>query len=304
VPNTSPFVAVASEDSPALDLDLTVLLAVRDGAQEVPDLLESLADQDFAGTWEVVVADNGSRDGTADVVRRWADRLPGFRLLSVPPPARKAGALNVALRQVRGRSVITVDADDVLDRGYLSAMAVALERFDVVGGFLDVAALNPPHLQRRRRAMQQQRLDTFMSFRPVVVGAAFGVRTEVLRSVGGFDPDLRRLSDMDVSFRLALAGATMGFAPDAVVHYRYRDGLRAIYRQEKAYGEGEVTLYVKHRADGLRRRRARRMLADWARILLALRGGGTLSGRAEFVTRLGAAVGRARGSLRHRVLYL
>ena len=285
-------------------LDLTVILAARDAEHEVPVMLGSLAEQSFPGTWEVIVADNGSRDGTAAAARSFSDRLPGLRVVSVPHPPRKAGALNAALQVARGRAIVTVDADDLLAPGYLEAMARALEDHDLVGGRLDVEVLNPPHVRERRRPMQQDGLETLLRFAPVVVGAAMGVRADALRAVDGFDPELRRLSDMDLSWRMHLAGARLGFAPDAVVHYRYRGGLREIFEQERAYGEGEVALYAKHRAAGVPRRRLRSTAAAWVRMLLAVPSARTPAGRARLVTQAGANLGRLRGSLRHRVFYV
>lgn len=286
------------------ELDLSVLLAARDAAGELPLMLGSLARQSFDGTWEVLVVDNGSTDATAEVARSYAGALPRLRVLSAPDAPNKAAALNQALPAVRGRMIVTVDADDSLEPGYLQAMADALGRSDLVGARLEVARVNPPHLLARRRPMQVDGVGTFMRFAPAVVGAAMGVRTDALREVGGFDGTLQRLSDMDVSLRLHEHGASVGFAPDAVVHYRYRDGLAATFWQEVHYAETEAVLYRKHRDAGMPRRRARSTVAAWVRLLLAVPGARTAGGRYRLATRAGAALGRVRGSLRERVLYL
>jgi glycosyltransferase involved in cell wall biosynthesis len=286
------------------ELDLSVVLAARNAADDLPLMLDSLAEQRYDGSWEVLVVDNGSTDATAQVARSYAEVLPQLRVLSAPEAPNKAAALNQVLSDVRGRAIVTVDADDSLEPGYLQAMADALDRSDLVGARLEVASVNPPHLLARRRPMQVDGLGTFMRFAPVVIGAGMGVRTRALRLVGGFDPKLRRLSDMDLSFRLQQQGASLGFAPDAVVHYRYREGLRATFWQEVHYAETEALLYRKHRGAGLPRRRVRSTAAAWVRLLLAVPGARTEAGRYRLLTLAGAAAGRVRGSLRERVLYL
>ena len=286
------------------DLDLSVVLPARNAAGDLPAMLGSLAEQEYDGTWEVVVVDNGSTDGTADVARTFAGALPDLRVLDAGAARGKSAALNLVLDQLRGRSLLLVDADDVLAPGYVSAMVEALERYELVGARIDVDALNPADLRARRRPMQVESLNTFMRYAPVVIGAGMGVRAESLRRIGGFDADLDRLSDMDLSFRLQQDGATAGFVPGAVVHYRYRGGLRATFLQELAYGEGEVVLYRKHRSAGLPRRRLRSTLAAWVRLLGAVPGARTSAGRYRLATAAGAVIGRARGSAAHRVLYL
>lgn len=288
----------------AADLDLSVVIPARDAAQELPVMLDSLAAQHYDGTWEVVVVDNGSRDATAAVAESYRGALPDLRVVAAPSVPRKAAALNTVLDQLRGQALVLVDADDVVEPGYLQAMGDALADHDLVGARLDVDALNPPHLRDRRRRMQQEGLGVLMRYAPVVIGAGMGVRADALRRVGGFDPELERLSDMDLSWRLHQGGARVGFAPTAVLRYRYRDGLVATFEQEVDYAVGEAALFRKHRAAGVPRRRLRTTLGAWVRLVLALPGLGSATGRYRVATMAGAAVGRVRGSVRHRVPYL
>src|SRR5204862_175427 len=81
-------------DAPRL---VSVLIPVRNAARLLPDQLNALAAQDYDGPWEVVVADNGSSDGSASVARRLAGRLPSLRVVDASGrrgagPARNAGA--------------------------------------------------------------------------------------------------------------------------------------------------------------------------------------------------------------------
>jgi GT2 family glycosyltransferase len=75
-------------------------------------------------------------------------------------------------------------------------------------------------------------------------------RRQPLIEVGGFDEELPTQHDLDISWRLAAAGYPATFVPEAVLHYRYRGGVRAVFDQEYGYGEGEVALYRKHRRVG------------------------------------------------------
>src|SRR5436309_9736329 len=103
-------------------VDVTVAIPMRNAAATIAEQLEALVDQDFTGEWEVVVADNGSTDDSRDIVRRFADRLPDLRVLDASQAVGAAHARNVALREARGDVFVVTDADDVVDRGWVTAM--------------------------------------------------------------------------------------------------------------------------------------------------------------------------------------
>ena len=181
----------------------------------------------------------------------------------------------------------------------------ALEAHPVVGGRIDETALNPPWARVRYRPMQGDGLSTLHGFLPVIVGAALGIRREVFQAIGGFDPASTPLIDMDLSWRLQLAGYPLAFAPDAVLRYRYRLGLRATFRQKRTYAVGDVRLARTYAEHGLvRRNQLRAALGTGREVLRSLirirdRGSALLA-----MDVLGGAVGRVQGSIKHRYLFL
>ncbi len=105
----------------AHDLDLSLALATRDRCRLLERTLTSLTLMDTAGArWEVVVADNGSRDATAEVALRFATRLP-LRYAHEPTPGKSA-ALNSVCAALRGRLIAFTDDDVLFDRGWLQAV--------------------------------------------------------------------------------------------------------------------------------------------------------------------------------------
>ena len=95
------------------------------------------------------------------------------------------------------------------------------------------------------------------------------------------------------------------FAPDAVVHYRLRHGLRPLVSQHRHWGLGSVDLYTRFRDRGMPRSSAAGAVRHWLRLLagapvrLPSRGG-----RGVWVSRVAYRWGRVRGSLEHRTVYL
>jgi GT2 family glycosyltransferase len=296
-------VALRHDGAPS-ELTLTVLIAVRDGGHVIADQLEALAGQEFAGSWEVVVADNGSQDDTVGVVEGFADRLPGLRVVDASARRCKAYALNEGAGTARGRSIVFLDADDVIDPGYLTAMAAALEENDFVAARLDPQSLNPPWVLSSRSPGQTDGIVLYLGFLPAAAGCSLGIWRDVLEGVGGFDDTIMVSDDIDLCWRVQLAGHQLQFVPGAVVGYRYRETMRGVFAQARGYGAAVPPLYRRYRAQGMPRRRWHTALRFHAGALVRLAQARSRSDLAACAQMLGFRIGLVKGSIEHRVLYL
>ena len=79
-------------------MDLSVLIATYNRAGHLHDTLRSLATVPTAASWEVVVADNNSRDDTRDVVTAAAQTFPVDLRYVFEAEQGKAAALNAAMQ--------------------------------------------------------------------------------------------------------------------------------------------------------------------------------------------------------------
>ncbi|HSD67805.1 MAG TPA: glycosyltransferase family 2 protein, partial [Vicinamibacteria bacterium] len=113
---------------------VSVLLPVRDAAATLGACLDSLAAQTLADH-EVVAVDDGSRDGSGEILRARGGEDPRLRVF--PGPRRGlVSALNRALAEARAPLVARMDADDVVRSERLLLPAERLERdaaVDVLG---------------------------------------------------------------------------------------------------------------------------------------------------------------------------
>ena len=91
---------------------LSVLLPCRDAAEHLPQAIRSLQLQTYH-EFEVIAVDDGSRDGTGDVLERWADRDERVRVIRLGreglPEALRAGS-----ELCQGELLARADADDVV----------------------------------------------------------------------------------------------------------------------------------------------------------------------------------------------
>lgn len=227
---------------------LTVVIPVLDQAALLDEQLRAIAAQKLSLPFDVIVADNGSRDGTASVIARWGDRDPRFRGIDASRRPGPAAARNAGAAEATGQALAFCDADDVVGPGWLAGCVAALSAADVVAGVFDFDALNG----RSGRSPVQHYASHF-DFLPAGLGANLGVRTDAFRSVGGFDEFLSAGEDIDLCWRLQLQGRRFAAAPDAVVAKRERTDPRSRRRQAISYGRHDAALYRRFRAHGMRR---------------------------------------------------
>jgi hypothetical protein len=127
------------------------------------------------------------------------------------------------------------DADDVVAPGWLQAMADAACHYDLIGGWLDARPLNNHSTRSWHHPWPRDRLPSWLL--PYAVSANLAIWADVLRDLGGWSSEYEAGGeDTELSWRAQLAGYRLGFAPDAVVYYRYRSGLWPMARQAYTIG--------------------------------------------------------------------
>jgi GT2 family glycosyltransferase len=270
--------------------------------------LQALFDQEAAPAFEIIVADNGSSDGSAQLAESLSAQAPaGVQLVVVDCSARTgvSAARNAGVAKSRAARILVCDADDIVSPRWVREMTTALETYDLVGGALDEVTLNPELDATHRRGLDR-RLPVSLQFLPYAVGANVGIRRRVVEAIGGWNESyVGGGDDVDFAWRAQLAGFELGFAPDAVIHYRLRTDLRGSFWQAYRYARNAPRLYRDYRHLGAQRQRVRAVARSWSWIVsrapvVAFAGYGL---RRKWCRRLGMALGRVAGSFANRVVY-
>ena len=223
---------------PAFDAEATLELCLRSLARQ--------SEPDF----ECVVVDDGSRDATAAVARRFAATDERFRLVSAPHVGI-VGALERGLATCRAPVVVRMDADDIAHRRRLQLQLSALDAdrsLCAVGTHVRLfprAALAPA-----RRAYEgwlngldspaDVRRDAFVEC--PVAHPTLAVRREVLERVSY--RDMGWPEDYDLVLRLLEAGERIGVVPRRLLGWR--DGPSRLSRTSEAYALDRFTACRAH----------------------------------------------------------
>lgn len=125
-------------DEASTELDLSIVLPIYNEKDNVAPLLDEI-DAAIAPTgmkYEVVAVDDGSRDGTRELLRELAAKRPNLRLVFFRRNSGQAAAFDAGFRHATGRVVATMDADRQNDPADVPKLIERLDAgYDVVTGW-------------------------------------------------------------------------------------------------------------------------------------------------------------------------
>jgi GT2 family glycosyltransferase/sugar lactone lactonase YvrE len=222
---------------------VSVVVCAYNAADTLDECLRALASQNYPD-YEVIVVNDGSRDATGEIARRFP-----VRLIEVPNGGLSA-ARNLGLTAATGAVVAYTDADVRVEPDWLQYLVQPM-----LGGGCDGSGgpnVVPPDdpwiaqcVARAPGGPTHVLLDDRVAEH--VPGCNMAFRREALLAVGGFNPTyLRAGDDVDVCWRLQAKGYRIGFSPSALVWHHHRASVKAYWRQQVGYGEGETWLDAHH----------------------------------------------------------
>jgi cellulose synthase/poly-beta-1,6-N-acetylglucosamine synthase-like glycosyltransferase/peptidoglycan/xylan/chitin deacetylase (PgdA/CDA1 family) len=210
--------------------------------------LRSLAASDHPV--EIIVVDDGSRDGTADIAESLA--LANVTVIR-QPNGGKPSALNTGVLRASHDIVVMLDADTVFAPSTVGRLVqpFADPRVGAVAGNAKVG-------NRRRLLGRWQHIEYVMGFNldrrmydlmsclPTIPGAVGAFRAEALREAGMMSADTLA-EDTDITMALHRAGWEVRYTPDALAWTEAPSSLRQLWRQRYRWSYGTMQATWKHR---------------------------------------------------------
>ncbi|NLF00500.1 MAG: glycosyltransferase family 2 protein [Anaerolineales bacterium] len=237
---------------------VSVIIPNWNGAQHLPDCLESLRRQTYAPL-EVLVVDNGSEDGSLALL---AADFPEVRMLALSQNRGFAGACNAGMSAASGDLLVLLNNDTEADSHWITEVVAAFDRhpeagivaskmllfdrrdtFHTTGDFyrLDGVPGNRGVWQKDRGQYDEEEWVFSAN------GGSAAYRRGLLEQVGLLDEDFfYSCEDVDLAWQAQLAGWRCVYAPRAVVYHKlsatgggvtasFYDGRNFIYLLAKDY---------------------------------------------------------------------
>ncbi len=239
------------EERPIL---VSVIMPTYNRGNYIRESLDSVLAQDFSD-FEVIVVDDGSTDGTEEVVRPYQDRIRYIRQEN-----RGAGAArNIGIRKARGQYIAFMDSDDLSRPHHLKCLSSFLDRNPecamVVGngGYLEGNYRNRSTIisAKRVKRLEQRGITVKELFDGRVVRLQGTMtRKTVFEEIGLLDEWFRLSYDLDIALRI-IKDHQIGFINEEVYLWRQhgdnissndelrsRENLRALEKLAADFPEG------------------------------------------------------------------
>lgn len=225
---------------------VSFVVPVHNGAALIRETLAAIVAQDDGRPMEIVVVDDHSGDGSAEVLRALAADWP-LRLIAAGGHGA-AAAINTGVRAARYPIICQVDQDVVIQQGWMPRLAAELE--DPSVGAAQGYYASDADASRCARVMNldlEQRYAAIPGRETDHVCTGNAVyRADALRRVGLFDETLGYGYDNDLSYRLRAAGYRLAFCREARSIHRWREGFAGYLRQQYGFGYGRLDIVAKH----------------------------------------------------------
>ena len=216
---------------------VSVVVINVDGLTYLQRCVESVRRNRYPG-WEIIVVDNGSRDGSQDWVRGLGADDPRLRLIALPENVGPAKARNIGAAAARGHILAFLDNDTVVDAGWLLPLVAMFDadpsigaiqckllleaerhRIDYVGDYLGQFGflIQRSPIGATDAGQCDQRVEVFSA-----KSAGMAIRRRAFVDAGGFDEDyFIYVEETDLAWRVWLQGYRVVFAPDSVVYHAF-----------------------------------------------------------------------------------
>jgi len=230
---------------------VTLVIRVYNSERYLVPCLESALAQTY-GDIEIMAVNDGSTDGSAEILGRYSDRI---RIVDTEHRGR-AAAYNAAIARMTGEWLATLDSDDMMYPDAVEQLVRAAERLGSSSATRVIPFFNYRFIgadgRPTGREARPYRMDNSMG--PIEQGASmlneyFGkfvtsiIHRSILEDAGGFDEEFDRCEDMELSMRLVLMhGYRYHKIPKIIYGCRTHDG-----QDKTKVLDHEKTKYMVHR---------------------------------------------------------
>lgn len=198
---------------------VSVVMPVYNGGVYVAEAVESILNQTF-GDFEFVIGDDGSNDGTSDVLQDFARRDPRIRLYRRAQSSGPVGSANWVVRESRCALVARMDADDVSQPERLQRQ-IAIMAADPTVGLVGSLWEGIDQDGTRIRPAERWRLIAQSPFAPFP-HASIMFRREVFEQAGGYRQEAEFWEDLDLFLRIETVSKIV-VVIDPLVQHRLSD---------------------------------------------------------------------------------
>jgi len=205
---------------------ISIIIPTLNEEKNLPFLLESIRTQTYQN-FEVIIADNNSKDKTREIAKKWSCKVVQGGL---PGEGRNSGA-----RVSKGKILFFMDADVVLPKEFLEEVLSEMKKkqLDIAGCY--VQPLSDKDIDALLYGIGNLYFKVIQFVLPQAAGHCIVVKKKVHEQIGGFDEDIKLAEDLDYVKRASKKGK-----------FRYLENVKIPVLMRRWDKDGRVNMAIKY----------------------------------------------------------
>jgi len=237
---------------------VTIIVAAYNEEETIISTLKSIIEQDYDNLIDVIVANDGSKDKTVEVVKDYLctqlvlnKKNVEIRVVSSPVNVGKANVLNLALKYARYEYVVTLDADSVLYEEALQNIVINLDKsgddYAAVAGTILTKNFNSTAMTKLQDwdyllgISAVKRIQSMYKATLVAQGAFSIYKRKILVEVNGWPDTIGE--DIVLTWAILYKGYKVNHAENAICFTNVPESYKIFYRQRRRWSRGLVEAF-------------------------------------------------------------
>lgn len=222
--------------------EVSVVIPVYNSERYINEAIDSLIKQSFQD-YEIIAIDDGSTDGTANVVKKYAGKVKYIYQQNMGP----ASARNRGIKEANGRYIAFLDADDVSEKDRLETQVNAFKKNKDAGlvysslSFINEKGNKISGIHRSKQYDSETFLGKMFTRNIMVSASVVMARKSLIEELGGFDENIHLSEDYDMWLRMAKNNSIV-YIDVPLVRYRRHSNNASINREENKTNEAKSIL--------------------------------------------------------------
>lgn len=229
---------------------ITIIIPAHNEQRYIKECIESVKKADFEGRKELIIVDDGSRDKTFVIAKKYSSK--DIKVIKTKHSG-KSSSLNKALRLTSSDLVAVVDADSVIRKDSLIEISKEVSKKNTAASSCVIKVRNRKklvcmwvHIEQLYNSLMRLLLSK-VNANIVTPGPLSVYRAKELKEAGGFSKK-GFSEDMDVTIRLIRKGYNVGFSDKAVSETNMPYDIKGFFRQRTRFARGMLNIFKRHMA--------------------------------------------------------
>ena len=209
---------------------VSIILLSYNSQKDLEECIPSLMNQTYAN-YEIILIDNASKDKTVEFVKI---NYPDIKIIKNERNIGYAEGNNIGVRYAKGEYIVILNPDTITERDWLYQLIKPLKDYHastskiLMHGQRDTINTCGNHSHFTGIDFCRGLYENISCFSKVedvnsISGCSFAIRKDIFEKIGGFDPDFfLYLEDIDLSWRLRIAGYKIVFVPTSIIYHKFQ----------------------------------------------------------------------------------